>query len=1240
MANSITPGGTSRSIFGVSSGDIVTGGSVTAATFIGAGKSITNINANNLTTGNLGVARGGTGNSSFITNALIFNSNNKLYSDNNLSWEDNILTINSRDFLSDTSNYVSSEASKLTDRINNTESILIQQISTDIVQTTLDVSNYILTTSNILIDYIRDEAANNIIYPATSTTLGSVKIGNGIYVNTNGVISLTPEIIYITPPVIYSSVPPILAVPRTDYMVCKFTYNPLLGTTFDRDNPSRLILPVWCKFTEDSNNILINNEVGAPNRGIRRIKNSGYQGYPENSLTSLELYGDIYISPRNLYMRNVEYMPLDTTYLELNCTSNIATYGNFESGFNINSMFQRYSNWALTIGFWLKVNLYSNEITIIEFSNGDILNLRKLNINYVDNTLTFYMDKIKTPIITIRDIYVSYWNHIIWSIEKLATTLEVVVYINGDRRAKTTVDNGYVFDLGFNKYIRNTISSAANTSNYNFCVSDFKIYNSALEDDAKKELYNLNKYTKYLVDFKDTSTICDIMAYGGGGGGRGGSANVFGNASSGIGGGIGNGNSNYGGGAGNLVYVNDAYISKGLKTITVGRGGSAYYSNVYSNIFSGNTSTSIGIGGSSSNINNYQYATRGNDTTFGELVASGGGAVMNKIFDYKQASNISLAYEYTFYKPSDPNTPIRAFFSSNYIVINTHTCNMASNIIGGCGSGNYGAASGASGASGFNITNDLRTFIGYTSNLYSFGNLGGDGGGGGIGTAGGLVNGGEGLAAINIENKNSDSERYFNFNSTVNFGSAFNLADASGGATSIGELANGEIYIACGGGGSNIVSGENSVSRAGYNSLHSGSGGNYGENGKHGALLLRFLSRIDRKVVPTFVAETSNYVLSSSNNIISYVNNLSSISGALLWTKATNNIYYSAGNVGIGIEPNNYKLEVAAGNGVLQSVIPEDTTITYGTYGIHTSNYSNIEVVSNITNTSICAKFNSSIWTTGNVISSSDERIKKDIKDLEDDAALQMILNLQPKTYNYIDMRGRGRRNASEGRGNASWRDIRDGGNATTPPVYGFIAQQIREVIPDAVRIQTEFIPNIFTVAEYNNNIITLPAAIASPHPPEVSPLPEASLNAYMIDVASKIKCYDMNDNTIIVEVVEVVDVSGSGGSGGNGSDSNGTLSFKIKDINYRDTKIFVYGTEVKDFHAVNKEYINTLNVCAVQELHRKIVSQQTEIKELNEKVNVLLSYIDLSRMTTIQDEINDLKARYDLIINYIDLSK
>ena len=186
--------------------------------------------------------------------------------------------------------------------------------------------------------------------------------------------------------------------------------------------------------------------------------------------------------------------------------------------------------------------------------------------------------------------------------------------------------------------------------------------------------------------------------------------------------------------------------------------------------------------------------------------------------------------------------------------------------------------------------------------------------------------------------------------------------------------------------------------------------------------------------------------------------------------------------------------------------------------------------------------------------------------------------------------------------------------------VYGFIAQQIREVIPDAVKIQTEFIPNIFMVADYNpeENIITLP-----------NPIPNPQSNT------SRVKCYDMRDTMLIVEVAEVISPT----------------SFKIKNINLHNlnfninnnfniNKIFVYGTEVNDFHALNKEYINTLNVCAVQELHRKIESQQGEIRELNDKVNVLLNYIDMSKMSALEDEINLLKSRYDLLINYIDLSR
>ena len=103
---------------------------------------------------------------------------------------------------------------------------------------------------------------------------------------------------------------------------------------------------------------------------------------------------------------------------------------------------------------------------------------------------------------------------------------------------------------------------------------------------------------------------------------------------------------------------------------------------------------------------------------------------------------------------------------------------------------------------------------------------------------------------------------------------------------------------------------------------------------------------------------------------------------------------------------------------------------------------------------------------------------------------------------------------------------------------------------------------------------------------------------ANIINKHSRVKCYDMSDNIIIVEVIKIIN----------------EYSFKIKDINYLNDKIFVYGTEVSDFHVLNKEYINTLNVCAVQELHRKIVSQQQEISILNDKVNTLIEFIDLSK--------------------------
>jgi hypothetical protein len=65
-----------------------------------------------------------------------------------------------------------------------------------------------------------------------------------------------------------------------------------------------------------------------------------------------------------------------------------------------------------------------------------------------------------------------------------------------------------------------------------------------------------------------------------------------------------------------------------------------------------------------------------------------------------------------------------------------------------------------------------------------------------------------------------------------------------------------------------------------------------------------------------------------------------------------------------------------------------------------------------------------------------------------------------------------------------------------------------------------------------------------------------------------------------------------------------------MESVDIPDGDNMVYGYEVDDFHTFNKDYIYTLNVCATQELHRRIEAQETRIKELEAKINKLINYI------------------------------
>ena len=190
----------------------------------------------------------------------------------------------------------------------------------------------------------------------------------------------------------------------------------------------------------------------------------------------------------------------------------------------------------------------------------------------------------------------------------------------------------------------------------------------------------------------------------------------------------------------------------------------------------------------------------------------------------------------------------------------------------------------------------------------------------------------------------------------------------------------------------------------------------------------------------------------------------------------------------------------------------------------------------------------------GSLTNPSDSRIKKDIEDINDETALNKLLLIQPTTYNYIDVE----RNKGFGK------------------VYGFIAQQIREVIPEAVPI-IEYITPIPNI--YKNCLINNKREVYHSIPLDTP-----------IDTDIKIKesMYKIKE---IYEDYFVID----------------------KDI--EDVEAFVYGYNIKDFHTLDKTYIFTLNVCATQELHRRIEAQSVllktqddRIKDLETKVATLMS--------------------------------
>ena len=204
-------------------------------------------------------------------------------------------------------------------------------------------------------------------------------------------------------------------------------------------------------------------------------------------------------------------------------------------------------------------------------------------------------------------------------------------------------------------------------------------------------------------------------------------------------------------------------------------------------------------------------------------------------------------------------------------------------------------------------------------------------------------------------------------------------------------------------------------------------------------------------------------------------------------------------------------------------------------------------LTTNPNNSSIQASIKSSgsIWVYGTgaaayILSSSDRRIKKEIETVNDDEALNIVKNLETVKYHYTSP--------------AQQREFK---------TIGFIAQEVKEVLPNAVITQKEFLPDILELIE--------------------NPVWDGNKLIYDIDLSG-----DEYTGNVLFKYQD-----------GDKEHDITVDSDLVFDKQY--SKLYCYGREVNDFHTIDKQQIFALHHSAIQELSRKldaVVQENTLLKE------------------------------------------
>jgi hypothetical protein len=234
------------------------------------------------------------------------------------------------------------------------------------------------------------------------------------------------------------------------------------------------------------------------------------------------------------------------------------------------------------------------------------------------------------------------------------------------------------------------------------------------------------------------------------------------------------------------------------------------------------------------------------------------------------------------------------------------------------------------------------------------------------------------------------------------------------------------------------------------------------------------------------------------------------------------------------------------------------------------------------------------IWAKSDIFSTSDQRIKTNIVNLNADKMINVFRNLRPISFDYIDpMKNYNKEH------------------------FGFIAQEVNECLPESISLNTDVIPNNMMKGEIDQKSKIEASFTLKPTDTDITlqylllttdtPLIFDISNSYSSADTYKFKVYCGGKPSKEQEIYIRSDY--------NVTDDKYTYVIGMKkeayDVVMTEPTLFIYGQYVNDLHILDYDTIYTVATAALQEVDRQQQADKARIAELETTVAAQQSLIN-----------------------------